>query len=209
MELHDLPVFFPGVSLRLKKASLSSNPLKQLVIWLQENAALCPIYPTAMTLSTASMDGKVSSRQVLLKGLDKRGLIFYTNYRSRKGCQLGKNPYAAINFFFKETNRQVSIEGRVKKLPSKESDAYFISRPLESQIAAALSPQSQPIHSIKNLEKACKKSIQTPISRPAHWGGYILVPSYFEFWQGGDYRLHDRFAYTKISSKWNIERLAP
>jgi pyridoxamine 5'-phosphate oxidase len=170
--------------------------------------------PNAMYLSTARRDGKPSGRIVLLTKYDQRGFIFFTNYESRKGEELKENNYACLTFFWKELYRQVRIEGVIYKLPAEESDLYFTHRPRESQIAAIASEQSKPLESREVLEKKVSDLDQAfsgkTIGRPDNWGGYILSPSEFEFWQGRAHRLHDRLKYElNNKSKWVLKRLYP
>jgi pyridoxamine 5'-phosphate oxidase len=168
----------------------------------------------AMTLATVDEHGNPSARIVLLKGLDQRGFIFYTNYNSRKGRELETNPKAALVFYWPDQERQVTIAGEVSKIPEAESDAYFASRPRGSQIAAWASDQSQVVQNRVELE-AKWKSVEErfpggKVPRPPHWGGYVLSPSRLEFWQGRPNRLHDRFRYTRTrSNDWTLERLSP
>jgi pyridoxamine 5'-phosphate oxidase len=158
-------------------------------------------------------EGKPSARIVLLKGFDERGFVFFTNYESNKGAQLTANPFGSLVFFWKELERQVRIEGICEKVSEQESDDYFHSRPIGSQLGACASPQSRVIESRRvienNLEKLQDQYRDTEIPRPAHWGGYRVVPQAIEFWQGRSSRLHDRIKYTKENQSWKIVRLAP
>jgi pyridoxamine 5'-phosphate oxidase len=172
------------------------------------------IEPNAMTLATASSDGLPAARIVLLKGFDKEGFVFFTNYKSYKGMQLEENPKACLVFFWKELERQVRITGLVKKIPSEESEKYFHSRPAGSQIGAVASPQSQVIESREWLDETYKKLSDkyknADVPYPEHWGGYKVLPVIMEFWQGRPSRLHDRIQYTKEENgSWKTERLAP
>jgi len=198
---------------QLDNEHASSDPILQVENWLQEAIKSDLYEPTAMVVSTVSLKGRPSSRVLLLKGITKEGLVFFTNYNSRKGLELIENPYAAVNFFWPELERQVRVEGKIEKTSEKESDEYFQSRPRGSQLGALVSSQSQVISGREKLEKEKalleKKYEGQSIPKPSHWGGYILRPDYFEFWQGRPDRLHDRIAYTKIDSDWKIERLAP
>lgn len=192
---------------------VSSSPLEQFQCWFDEAIASQLLEPNAMLLSTVSTDGKPSSRIVLLKGLDN-GFKFYTNYLSRKGTELIENPNGCITFFWGELERQVRIEGIIEKVSAEDSDTYFQSRPRGSQVGAWVSNQSMVIENREILEAREKHLIEkfgdTPIPRPPHWGGYRLVPSYIEFWQGRPSRLHDRISYTlQEGENWNIERLSP
>jgi pyridoxamine 5'-phosphate oxidase len=168
--------------------------------------------PTAMTLATVDVRGRPSARIVLLKGADTRGFVFYTNYRSRKGRELAVNPHAALTFMWKELERQLRIEGVTEKVAVDESNDYFATRPLGSRIGAWASPQSEEIENRAWLERrweALGKQHGENPPCPPHWGGYRIVPSYLEFWQGRQSRLHDRIAYTRVGDGWKIARLAP
>jgi pyridoxamine 5'-phosphate oxidase len=196
------------------ESHLNLDPMLQFQIWFKEALAAEVMEPNAMSLATVKHDGKPSSRIVLLKGIDPNGFVFYTNYDSNKGKQLIENPEAAILFFWPELQRQVRIEGKIVKNSENDSDEYFFSRPKESQIGAHASPQSKPIPSRAILEENYKKFegifSTEPIIRPNHWGGYILMPESFEFWQGRANRLHDRFLFTRTETlKWTFTRLAP
>ena len=189
----------------LHESQVDNDPLKQMQVWLSDAiSAECP-EPTAMVLSTAGEDNRPSSRVVLMKELDQSGVAFFTNYDSRKGLQLSENPYASVLFFWPEVERQVRIEGVVHKIPAGESDRYFASRPEASRISAIISPQSREIPNREWLEQQHALAM----NRPSNWGGYLLAPDYFEFWQGREDRLHDRIIYRKIGSDWKISRLAP
>jgi pyridoxamine 5'-phosphate oxidase len=201
---------------RLKTLEIESvdiNPIMQLEKWLSEaSLAQCPEH-TAMTLSTASTDGQPSNRIVLLKYLNKDGLFFFTNYKSRKAKELMLNPKAAMSFFWAELERQVRIEGHIVKAEPDVSDFYFRSRPYESQISAVVSPQSSDIADRKSLESNWKQLFLDwtgkELERPDYWGGFHLKPSRFEFWQGRPHRLHDRIVYKKQTEGWQIKRIAP
>ncbi|WP_192820884.1 pyridoxamine 5'-phosphate oxidase [Rufibacter sp. LB8] len=200
----------------LTRQSVQANPLRQFDAWLQEALAAKADEPTAMTVSTCDLQGKPSARVVLLKELSAEGFVFYTNYQSRKGQQLAQNPYAAITFFWPVLERQVRIEGVVKQVSGEISDAYFQSRPKGSQIGAWASPQSQEINGREVLETLEQEMQQKFIAdevlpRPAHWGGYVVIPERLEFWQGRPNRLHDRLEYVKDQNgtDWKIKRLAP
>jgi pyridoxamine 5'-phosphate oxidase len=198
----------------LNENDVKSNPFKQFDEWWKEALASEIDEVNAMTIATATTDGKPSARIVLLKGYSPEGFVFFSNYDSHKGIQLEKNPFCSLVFFWKELERQVRIEGQVQKISSAESDAYFHSRPLSSQIGAWASPQSKTIPSRQVLEEnviALEKSFTNKeIERPPHWGGYVVQPQLIEFWQGRPSRLHDRIQYSLTNeAKWTIERLAP
>ncbi len=197
---------------------VDSDPFVQLEGWLNEAIKADVVEPQAMTVSTVSANGRPSSRVVLLRGLSAEGLTFYTNYSSHKGRELEANSYACTNFWWGPLERQVRVEGQVFKVSPEESDAYFASRPYESQAASASSPQSQVITSRAELEThmhLLEAQYPDHIPRPAHWGGFRLVPDRFEFWQGRPARLHDRFIYslggegTLEGAEWTIHRIAP
>ena len=196
----------------LDEASAAADPLQLFQLWLQQalNAELPE--PNAMTLATVGVDGRPSTRIVLIKGCDERGLVWYTNYQSRKGVELAAQPHAALQFHWVELERVVRIEGRVSQVDAAESDAYFASRPLNSRLGAWASPQSQVISSRAVLvahaaQAALKYALQPP--RPPHWGGMRLQADRWEFWQGRKSRLHDRLRYRLEGSTWVRERLAP
>ncbi len=194
------------------KKDVKSDPFDQFKTWFDQVLASESYEPTACTLSTVNADGRPTGRIVLLKGYSQDGFQFFTNYRSSKAKDLNQNPFGAITFFWKELERQIRIEGSIKKLSEKESERYFISRPRGSKIGAWASPQSEIIPDrkyLENLEKEYSKKFGEDIPKPAHWGGYILMPDKIEFWQGRASRLHDRIVYTKENSSWKIERLAP
>ena len=166
----------------------------------------------AMTLSTVSDDGQPSSRQVLLKGVDERGFVFYTNFHSRKGRELAANPRCSLNFYWRELDRQVTILGRVERVTDAEADAYFASRDRGSRLGAWASRQSEVLESKARLvAEVAKVELRYPgeIPRPAHWSGYRVVPFCFDFWRSGEFRLHDRFRYRLEDGEWKIDRLYP
>ncbi len=196
----------------LDEAASDANPLQQFDKWLREAIAAQVPEPNAMTLATASAEGRPSTRVVLIKGYDARGIVWYTNHDSRKGRELAANPHAALQFHWVELERVVRIEGRVELASAEESDAYYATRPLDSRLGAWASPQSQVISSRAVLvTKAAKAAAQHGLKppRPPHWGGYRLVPEAWEFWQGRKSRLHDRLRYRQEGSAWVRERLAP
>ena len=199
----------------LSEADLDSNPIQQFNLWFEQALAADLIEPNAMTLATATADGKPSARIVLLKGVSERGFVFYTNYGSQKGRQLIANPYAALVFHWDKLERQIRIEGKVEKLSSAESLEYFHSRPKASQLGAWTSNQSQVIANREVLEQKlaslqAQHSDEATIPLPEHWGGFRVVPNRLEFWQGRPSRLHDRLLYDlEADGSWSISRLAP
>jgi pyridoxamine 5'-phosphate oxidase len=197
----------------LREADASLDPLAQFRTWLaQAEAAALPL-PEAMTLATATPDGKPSARMVLLRGLDERGFVFFTNYQSRKGNELAINPRAALVFYWPELDRQVRVEGLVEQVSSAESDAYFRTRPRGSRLGAWASPQSEVIPARAFLEDQARQAAERfpneEVPRPPHWGGLRVLPDVIEFWQGQPDRLHDRLRYRREGSAWVRERLAP
>ncbi len=224
----------------LRRADLDPDPIAQFKRWIEQvqgvraggklrrflirvyKAFLLPggsgpVDFSAMTLATVDADGRPSARTVLLKGVDERGFLFFTNYDSRKGRELAQNPNAALVFYWADLERQVCVAGEVSKLPESESEAYFNSRPIMSRVAAIASRQSTPIKDRAELEARFDETANqhhgdkgTRPKRPAHWGGYALNPRRMEFWQGRPSRLHDRFSYTRMpDGQWQIERLMP
>jgi len=197
----------------LRREDLQVNPIAQFKKWMQEALNAKCQEPTAMNLATVNVNGFPASRMVLLKETSESGFTFFTNYQSAKGQDMEKQPHVALNFFWAELERQVRIQGRIEKVSSEESDAYFQSRPRESQIGAWVSQQSVKIDVTGDLqsqyEQITEKYANQKISRPKHWGGYRVVPHVFEFWQGRASRLHDRFQYNKEGKGWTISCLAP
>ena len=196
----------------LEERDVNRDPMKQFGVWMVEAIHAQVPEPSAMTLATVGANRRPTTRIVLLKGVDPRGFVFFTNYESRKGRDLAANPVASLTFFWKELERQVRIDGTVEKVSAEESDAYYETRPLGSRIGAWASPQSRPIESRAWLEQRwATLSVehgQSP-KRPPHWGGYRVIPEEMEFWQGRMSRLHDRICFTRTGSDWKISRLAP
>ena len=198
----------------LRRADLNPDPIAQFNRWMQQALDAQLLEPTAMTLSTADQAGRPSGRILLLKGVDERGFLFFTNYESRKGRELSENPHAALVLFWAELERQVRLTGTVTKAPVEESEKYFKSRPRGHKLGAWVSNQSEVIANREVLERRLSKlESQYPgeeVPLPPCWGGYFLAPDAIEFWQGRPDRLHDRFRYTKHrEGSWVIERLAP
>ncbi len=198
---------------QLRRSLLKENPLDQLKIWIDDTANAEIIEPNAMILCTASKDGRPSSRTVLLKGITKGGLVFFTNYESRKALEIEENPRASATFLWTALARQIVVEGRVEKVSRSESEDYFATRPRESRISAYASKQDEVIASRGELDKKWEETKNRfegkEIPLPEFWGGYRLLPDYVEFWQGRPHRLHDRFRYLLKNGSWIIERLSP
>lgn len=199
---------------QLEEADVAPNPIDQFRAWMQEAIDAGLTFPNAMTLATATREGAPSARIVLLKGIDERGFVFYTNYESRKGRELAENPRAALVFHWQELGRQVRVEGDIAALPSEESEAYFRARPRGSRLAAWASRQSQAITSRRALEERFADLAtayhEQDIPLPPFWGGYLLTPRVIELWQARRDRLHDRVRYRKDEEGvWLRERLAP
>lgn len=200
----------------LHEDAVLADPIEQFKQWLGDARTAELVEPTAMTLATATPDGRPSARIVLLKGIDANGFVFFTNYTSRKGHQLEANPWAALVFWWDMLERQIRVEGTVSRIMPEASDAYFQSRPRGSQLGAWVSPQSQPISARNvlesNLVDAEARFANQAVPRPPHWGGFRLDPVAIEFWQGRPNRLHDRLRYTRSEedgTPWHLERLAP
>ncbi len=197
----------------LSEEKIDNDPFAEFGVWMDEALKAKVNEPTAMTLSTVSAEGRPSSRVVLLKGYDREGFVFFTNYNSRKGRELAGNSFAAANFFWPELERQVNISGLTSKVSAEESDEYFKSRPFTSRVGAWASNQSEKIDSrMSIMMKAAKllvKYASGNVPRPPHWGGFRIVPDRFEFWQGRESRLHDRICYERINGEWLISRLSP
>ena len=197
---------------RLDEENVALDPYVQFDLWFKEAIEAKMPMLNAMTLATVSAAGQPAARIVLLKGVDARGFVFYTNYESRKGGELAANPRAALLFHWTELEREVRIDGTVEKVTSRESDEYFASRPLGSRHAAIASPQSEVVPDRATLEArfaAADQAHGDAPPRPAHWGGYRVMPTAIEFWQGRPNRLHDRLLYSCSGDGWKIERLAP
>lgn len=210
-ELYDLRKEYTKAALDEKK--VSTSPLEQFALWFEEAKNSGLTEPNAMVLATAAKDGRPSARVVLLKEFTDNGFVFFTNYESRKGNELEENPFASLLFFWADLERQIRIEGKVEKISQKESEDYFKTRPLKSRIGAWASKQSSVIKSREDVVKkfllySAKFSL-TGVPLPEFWGGYILKPDTFEFWQGRESRLHDRIRYRLYDCQWIIERLSP
>lgn len=198
----------------LTEAEINPDPFIQFNIWFQEASKANETEPNAMALATADKSGKPSNRMVLLKGIEEGGFCFFTNYQSKKGVQLSENPFAALLFWWSHLERQVRIEGKIELLDPLKSDTYFKSRPIGSQVGAIASPQSQVIESRADMEARFaseweKYQETSVVQRPEFWGGYVLIPDLFEFWQGRPNRLHDRIQFTlNEAGAWEMKRLA-
>lgn len=197
----------------LHRRDLSPNPFQQFHKWFEEARAAGLLEPNAMTLSTAGADGRVTARTVLLKAYDEKGMVFFTNYGSRKSLQMAENPHCALHFLWLPLERQLAITGTASRISHKESLTYFINRPIGSRIGAWVSDQSRTISSRKLLQKKfhemMRKFRDGDVPLPDAWGGFRVEPDSFEFWQGGEHRLHDRFLYTRDAEGWGIDRLQP
>lgn len=197
----------------LQEADLAPGPTDQFRRWFDEALAAGLHEPNAMTVATATPDGRPSARVVLLKGFDERGFVFYTNYEGRKGGELGENPHAALVFYWGELERQVRIEGLVSRVPGEESDAYYESRPRGSRLGAWASAQSREVEGRGALEERLHglevEHEGQEIHRPPFWGGFLVEPEAVEFWQGRENRLHDRLVYRRAREGWEVVRLQP
>ncbi|HEX2975501.1 MAG TPA: pyridoxamine 5'-phosphate oxidase [Bacteroidales bacterium] len=197
----------------INEKNVAPNPWEQFGKWYNEHLSSRPRIPGVVYLATSSLDGKVTLRTVLLKDFDENGFTFYTNYNSAKSYQLKQNPHAALLFYWPESDRQVRIEGKAIKVPPQVSDEYFKTRPRESQLAAWASDQSSQLPGRLHLENEFGHFMQLysgkEIPRPEHWGGFLVVPDSFEFWEDREHRLHDRIVYKRFGDSWNIKRLAP
>ncbi len=189
------------------------NPFVQFKIWYTQHLASGVLIPDSVCLATSTKEGNVSVRMVLMKDYNDKGFIFFTNYKSRKGAQLLSNPQAALLFYWPGSGRQIRIEGKTEKVSEKISESYFAKRPRESQLSAWASEQSSVIPDRQYLENRYNtyKNIysEKPVDKPSFWGGFRLIPEWFEFWEEGEYRLHNRLTYSKTNNLWVIRRLAP
>jgi pyridoxamine 5'-phosphate oxidase len=195
----------------LERGSLADDPIEQFAGWFELAEREVPL-AEAMTLATVDAEGDPNARMVLLKGFGSDGFRFFSSYESAKGEELGARPAAALVIYWRELDRQVRIRGDARRLSERDSDAYFATRPRDSQLAASISPQSRPIEreELERLYRDAAAELEgAEVPRPGHWGGYILEPREIEFWQGRDSRMHDRFLYTREGGGWRIERLAP
>lgn len=199
--------------LTLNEEQVPQDPIIQFQLWFEDVLKNETNDPTAMVLSTIDENGWPDSRVVLLKGIEAGNFLFYTNYQSAKATQIHNMPYAALNFYWPQMARQIRIRGSVKQVSQEQSDNYFSSRPIKSQFSAVISPQSHEIPDRESLETALNDLIQQhgqePIVRPTYWGGYAVIPTEIEFWQGRDNRLHDRIHYYRQNGQWQHHRLAP
>jgi pyridoxamine 5'-phosphate oxidase len=196
----------------LRRRDLDDDPLRQFSAWFEEARSAGVRVPEAVALATATPDGAPSVRMVLLKRFDERGFVFHTNYESRKGLELAANPRAALLFHWDGLGRQVRIEGTVRRVSRADSEAYFRTRPRGGQLGAWASPQSRPIADRETLEAAVAEAetrLGADVPVPPHWGGFVVRPRVYEFWQHRDDRLHDRFRYRRSGGRWLVQRLAP
>ncbi|NLX65765.1 MAG: pyridoxamine 5'-phosphate oxidase [Bacteroidales bacterium] len=197
----------------LHESEMAPNPFDEFKVWLEMAIISRLSEPNAMIVASATPDGRPSARVVLLKELNEKGFVFYTNYKSRKGSELIANPFTAAVFDWHEIERQVRIEGVVEKVEDVESDSYFNLRPDDAKIGAWASPQSRIVKGRKELEELERRYATQygdgEIPRPPHWGGFLIRPTVIEFWQGRPNRMHDRLVYYKVEKGWNLQRLAP
>ncbi len=216
--IEDIQNYLNEIRRDFMKQSLNENdveksPYDQFAKWFEEAVNSQILDPYAMTVSTVNEQCRPSSRVVYLRDISENGMIFYTNYLSRKGHDIEQHPFVSVNFYWAELERQIRIEGSVEKVSEDKSDEYFAKRPRESQIGAWASEQSSEIPRRENLEERVayftRKFQNQPVPRPPHWGGYLIKPHYFEYWQGRPNRLHDRIVYEWIDNEWKIKRLAP
>ncbi|MCA9244005.1 MAG: pyridoxamine 5'-phosphate oxidase [Phycisphaerales bacterium] len=197
---------------QLSEDSADADPLRQFDVWFDEATKHVPLEPNGMALATVGADGRPTARIVLLKAYDQRGFVFFTNLASRKGQELAVNPNAALLFWWSALERQVRIEGKVTVAERPEAEAYFATRPRDTQLGACASPQSHPITRDElemRMEAVRKQYDGAGVPCPSQWGGYRLRPDYYEFWQGRAMRLHDRLAYERDGEKWRMSRIAP
>jgi pyridoxamine 5'-phosphate oxidase len=197
----------------LRREDLLDDPIEQFRRWLGDAEGAAIPLPNAMAVATADAEGRPSVRHVLLRGIDRRGFTFFTNYESRKGRQLAENPHAGLVFLWKRLDRQVNATGTAERIEPAESDAYFATRPREARLGAWASAQSSVLASREQLEEQVaeteRRFADRDVERPPHWGGFVVRPETVEFWQGRRSRLHDRFRYTRTDGAWRIERLSP
>jgi pyridoxamine 5'-phosphate oxidase len=197
----------------LTEKSVDPDPFVQFAVWYKEHLETGIAIPDTVSLGTASLSGRVSVRTVLLKGYDEKGFVFFTNFKSKKGVQISENKNSALLFYWPESGRQIRIEGIITKVPEEEAASYFSTRPRESQIAAWASEQSSVIPDRQYLEDRHgyykSRFENNVVEKPPDWGGFRLIPDFFEFWKDGEFRLHDRIVYTLVMNSWIISRLAP
>lgn len=198
---------------RLDREKMLQDPIEQFRHWFKEAELAGVTEPNTMTLATVNKQGQPTIRVMLMKEITNQGLVFYTNFKSRKGNEIEKHPKVALNFYWQDLERQVRFDGTVSKIPDEQSTQYFQTRPRGSQLGAWVSQQSEDISSREYLEeqlKVCESQFKDQdIPRPPHWGGYHLIPTRVEFWQGGPHRLHDRIQYSLSNEQWDLRRLAP